>query len=84
MVTIQERFLRAWKVLDDYRVNNPTEMSRMIKSDELGRMWLRNEAKLWEDYVEDPVMIIECVNVDPNHPDNLSEQVWHSFRVVHN
>lgn len=81
MITIQDRFKRAYDVLVDFYNDDTTKMRELIAEDSLSLMWLRNEAKLWEDYEEDMTMIIDGMNMDPNHPDNLSAYVWQCFKL---
>lgn len=84
MVTIQERFMRAFNVLMKFQKENEFVMSEQPKDNDLNLTWLRNEAKLWEDYEEDMTCIVGGVNYDPNHPDNLSASVWNAFRIHNN
>lgn len=84
MATIQERFMRAFNVLIEFQKENEFVMSEQLKDDDLNLMWLRNEAKLWEDYEEDVTCIINGIQYDPNHPDNLSAVVWKAFRTHNN
>jgi len=81
MTTINERFKRAYKVLEEEFSNMDTDIIDTVREEGPNLMWLRNEAKLWEDYEEDTSMIIDGVNQDPNHPDNLSDIVWRSFKL---
>lgn len=82
MTTIQDRFKRAYQVLRDIADDNLDYMRNLIKEDDLNLMHLRNEAKLWSDYEEDMTMIIDGVQCDPNHPDNLSHNVWETFKLL--
>lgn len=85
MVTIQDRFIRAFNVLVEKQRVHPEDMKDALKNDDLCLMWLRNEANLWEDYDEsDTTCLVNGVNYDPNHPDNLSAQVWNAFRIHNN
>lgn len=81
MITIQDRFKRAYQVLVDLYNKDNTYARELIAEDSLSLMWLRNEAKLWQDYEEDMTMVIDGVNMDPNHPDNLSAYVWQCFKT---
>lgn len=82
MVTIQDRFIRAFNVLVEKQRVHPEDMKDALKNDDLCLMWLRNEANLWEDYDEsDTTCRVDGVNYDPAHPDNLSAQVWNAFRI---
>ena len=76
--------MRAFNVLVEFQKANEFVMSEQLKDNDLNLRWLRNEAKLWEDYEEDESCIINGVNYDPNHPDNLSAVVWASFRTHNN
>lgn len=81
-VTIQTRFKRAYQVLEDeFKVMDTQAESDKYRESGVNLTWLRNEAKLWEDYEEDLTMVLGCCNVDPNHPDNLSSLVWDAFKM---
>ena len=80
---MKERFFRAWEVLEEYKREFPGDMLDMLENDELNLMWVRNEAGLWDDWVEDPSMIVNGIDYNPNHPDNLSALVWDTFRKTY-
>lgn len=81
MATINERFKRTYKVLEkQFKTTSKEDMEELCE-DGLNLRWLRNEAGLWEDFEEDVTMIIDGCNLDPNHPDNLSDAVWRSFKI---
>ena len=68
MIDMQKRFKRAFDILTNESNNWSKEDYKLALDGELHLMWLRNEAKLWEDYVEDRGWIINGINYDPNHP----------------
>jgi len=77
MNNMQERFKRVFQFLEDtYLDPDNIEGQDVLLSGELNLMWLRNETGLWEDYEEDPYWIINGIQYDPNHPDNLSDSVY--------
>lgn len=86
MSIMEERFKRAYQVLDKEIKDNypePEDYNKFVMCDMVDLMWLRNEARLWEDYKEDSSWIINGVNYDPNHPDNLSSSVYKLWQQVH-
>lgn len=85
MSTMGERFKRAYKVLDeDLKLAFPLKGERVsvILENGIDLRALRNEANLWEDYIEDKSWIIGGVNCDPNHPDNLSDIVYKHWLMI--
>lgn len=78
MTDMQERFKRAFEVLEkEYQlIKSEDDYEPFLDGDSLCLRWLRNEAKLWEDYEEDNLWIINGVDYNPNHPDNLSDSVY--------
>lgn len=85
MSTMEERFKRAYKVLDEgIKLNYPLQEDyrKFIETDCIDLRLLRNEASLWEDYKEDVSWIIGGVSCDPNHPDNLSDLVFKHWQAV--
>lgn len=79
----KHRFFRAWEVLEKHKKEFPGDMLDMIENDEISRMWIRNEANLWTDWISDKQYIIDGVDYNPGHPDNLSETVWQAFRIAY-
>lgn len=76
MSSMEYRFKRAFKVLDEDSKSWSEEEFEAVISEGLNLMWLRNEAKLWSDYEEDADWLLDGVQYDPNHPDNLSDSVF--------
>lgn len=82
MNNMQARFKRAYQVLDkEYGTMNDEHKQQMVHENAICLRWLRNEAKLWEDYEEDPWYVNGCDN-NPNHPDNLSYLVYEWWKTV--
>lgn len=83
---MEERFQRAYQVLDKAIKEchpNPEDYNKFVMCDMVDLMWLRNEADLWKDYEDNPSWIINGINYDPNHPDNLSGSVYKLWQQVH-
>lgn len=78
MKAYTERFKRAWAKLESIEPH----ALEIAKEHGLDLMWLRNQAGLWVDYEENEDMIINGINMDPNHPDNLSDYVWKCFKLA--
>lgn len=51
-------------------------INEAVNMDEVETRWLRNACKLWADWKENEEFVIDGVNHDPNHPDNLSHRVF--------
>ncbi len=81
MSTMEQRFKRAFQVLENIHIDADYQaMFGIIHENALCLRWLRNEAKLWEDYVQDEEWLINGVDYDPNHPDNLSDAVYRTWK----
>lgn len=84
MTSMQERFKRAYNVLEsEAETLDEDTYKQILSGDNINLMWLRNEAGLWADYEEDISWIIDDVNYDPNHPDNLSHSVYELWKTIH-
>lgn len=83
MTTINERYKRAYELLVGTFSTMDSEDKAEVRQNGLCLRWLRNEADLWIDFEEDLTMIIDDCNQDPNHPDQLSDAVWRSFKLCH-
>lgn len=77
--TYVKRFKRAWETLESL----DQDAMYIAKEHGLNLMWLRNQAGLWVDYEECEDMEFDGINMDPNHPDNLSAYVWDCFKSTH-
>lgn len=77
MSNMKARFVRALDTLKkEFDKLSPEDKESVLSGKEqfCGR-WLRNEAELWTDYEEDLSFVVDGVQTDPNHPDNLSYMV---------
>lgn len=83
MTTIQERYKRVYEVLVSTFASMSEEDKNTVRKEGINLRWLRNEARLWSDFVEDESMVIDDCNQDPAHPDQLSDSVWGSFKLCH-
>ncbi|QAY01388.1 hypothetical protein ASwh1_328 [Aeromonas phage Aswh_1] len=83
MSNIQSRYRRVMDWLETQLIENPEDIKIAIKYDSVNLMVLRNATNLWVDYEENTDYILDGVNHDPNHPDNLSAIVWNNFRSKH-
>ncbi|AGH31898.1 hypothetical protein VPIG_00040 [Vibrio phage PWH3a-P1] len=86
MSKMEERFKRAYQVLDKVIKEchpTPEQYNKFVVCDIVDLMWLRNEADLWSDYETDGSWVINGINYDPNHPDNLSHSVYKLWQQVH-
>ena len=80
---MQERFKRAFKILEnESKFWDYETYTKVLYEDALDLRWLRNAAKLWSDYEEDVSWVIKGIHYDPNHPDNLSEQVYNTWKEI--
>jgi len=80
---MEQRFKRAFILLVNESKGWTKEEFTSVLEHGLNLMWLRNEANLWVDYVEDKDWVINGVNYDPNHPDNLSNSVFELWRDIY-
>lgn len=83
MSSIQDRFKRTYKLLEEVFSVMSKEDITTIRKEGINLMTIRNKAGLWGDYEEDISVVIDGYQVDPNHPDNLSSIVWESFKNCH-
>lgn len=81
MSDMKTRFVRALNKLEEtWETLSQDEKDSILSGDEqFCTRWLRNESGLWADYQEDESFIINGVQTDPNHPDNLSDMVLSWF-----
>lgn len=79
MNIIQREYNKAMQFLESIWSKSSHEEKMNMTMYGINGRWLRNEANMWESYVDSVEYILNGINYDPLHPDNLSAIVIKDF-----
>jgi hypothetical protein len=82
---MEERIKRGYNLLVEEAKEWDYEFTQLVlyedyKDEEALLRWIRNVAKLWVGFEKDEDWVINGIDFNPNHPDNVSKFILDLWR----